>query len=197
MRRYALRRAAETIARADKVNKGVILGRLLHAAWTSQLPTYERRSTLIRKPSRAISPPQWVSDEFDTLATCEAYANDLNAWLDRHEPRIKYRFPEPTRPPPRAETSVTAWKDAARAFADEVALARWKSGDSTSMRAVSKPVALRLRNDKKYWSNRGPRSDGNVRNKALPGWTFTPPNTGTSGTSGTNIKNGRKPRKTA
>lgn len=68
------------------------------------------------------------------------------------------------------------WAVESRRLADEVALEMWNSGmQEITARNISDKVASRLGENRGYWGTRGPRSGGNIRNIALIGWHFIPP----------------------
>lgn len=68
------------------------------------------------------------------------------------------------------------WAIESRRLADEVALEMWNSGmQEITARNISDKVANRLGENSDYWGTRGPRSGGNIRNIALVGWHFIPP----------------------
>jgi hypothetical protein len=76
------------------------------------------------------------------------------------------------------EPSHPDWRVKVRQIADEVALAKWNRGERhISVRSVSASVKAELdkHENKNYWGTQGPRSESNIRNEALKGWTFTPP----------------------
>jgi hypothetical protein len=68
------------------------------------------------------------------------------------------------------------WAIESRRLADEIGLQMWGSGmQEITARNISDKVASRLGENRKYWGTRGPRSGGNIRNIALIGWRFMPP----------------------
>ncbi|WP_124715436.1 hypothetical protein [Burkholderia stagnalis] len=72
--------------------------------------------------------------------------------------------------------ALADWCVKARQLADDIGLMMWNRGERRiSARSVSPKVAEELAKDKAFWGNQGPRSESNIRNEALKGWTFTPP----------------------
>lgn len=121
----------------------------------------------------------------------EAYWNDLNEWLEKNEPRLEYKFPNPDAPAakvkavPVTKPSGDDWEVQARAIADRLALEKYQRGErEITARNTCDAVATELAKDSTMHGIRGERSAGGIRNNALKGWKFIPP-TGTNGTSGT------------
>lgn len=83
--RHSLREAADVIAGPLGIYD-LILARLESAALNGELPVYSP-GQLVRHEY----PPDGVVRGFYE----EAYWNDLNAWLAKHEPRVKHRFEAP------------------------------------------------------------------------------------------------------
>jgi hypothetical protein len=83
--RYTLAEAARAIAIASAMDgdRQRLLGALRHAASSMALPVYSEGKTQRR-----------AQDQMPALQDVEAYWDDLNKWLDEHEPRIGFRFPE-------------------------------------------------------------------------------------------------------
>jgi len=76
-----------------------------------------------------------------------------------------------------------SWKSRALEIANQIALTRWKNGmREITARNICDAVASELAKDNSNYGNRGPRMGGTVRNEALRGWKFSPPD----GISGTN-----------
>jgi hypothetical protein len=84
-------------------------------------------------------------------------------------------------------TAQPEWVRAAIASADRIAAERYGHGmQEISARYIAAPVAAELSKVSAYHTNnRGPRSEGNIRNVALKGWKFKPSAAGTTGTIGT------------
>ncbi|WP_244108874.1 hypothetical protein [Burkholderia anthina] len=73
-------------------------------------------------------------------------------------------------------TNGENWQERARELAQEIGLKKWNSGiRNISAREVAPSVATELGKERKYWGKQGARSESNVRNEALRGWTFQPP----------------------
>lgn len=68
------------------------------------------------------------------------------------------------------------WQVKALEIANEIALQRWLRGErQITARNISESVATKLGKESRYQGNQGPRSASTVRNEALKGWKFTPP----------------------
>jgi hypothetical protein len=88
--RYTLEEAANEIALKAGERADVMLGKLMKAAQAGELPVYElgRNARYTYGEGGALR----VREDYE-----EAYASDLNKWLDEGEPRIKFRLPEEPR----------------------------------------------------------------------------------------------------
>lgn len=83
--RYQLEEAAEAIAATGERHKPM-LKKLCDAAFSGDLPTYwPGQNARYEYKNR-----QHVRPHYE-----ECYWSDLNAWLEKEEPRIKFRFPAP------------------------------------------------------------------------------------------------------
>ncbi|CAG9163842.1 hypothetical protein [Cupriavidus pinatubonensis] len=71
------------------------------------------------------------------------------------------------------------WKKRAQELAQNMGAARWRRDGirNQSTRSLSPAVAIEMAKDeyRKYWGMQGPRSESNIRNEALKGWKFVPP----------------------
>ncbi len=182
--------AIRTIERPEgrySINEAVILllaetgeyFRVGKATWNGDLRSYAPGSI---KPviSAGNNPKDWM--KYDDAA--EILWSDLNDWLAKNYPLVKFRFPKGKAKQGTSQSSDD-WKDKARAIADKLALERHQRGErEITARNISDAVATELAKDSTTHGTRGERSGGNIRNLALKGWKFIPP-TGTNGTSGT------------
>lgn len=84
--RYTLEEAVAMIEQSTGERAGEMLTKLMAAVGNGGLATYEP-GMQARYQSETVR--EWYE---------EAYWDDLNAWLDANEPRIAWRFPEPTKP---------------------------------------------------------------------------------------------------
>ncbi|MFX1684910.1 hypothetical protein [Paraburkholderia sp. A1RO-5L] len=76
------------------------------------------------------------------------------------------------------ESDDVDWRAKARYLAQRKGEEKWRRGErSISARSISPSVAAELAKpeNKRYWGNRGHRSESNIRTEALKGWTFVPP----------------------
>lgn len=72
--------------------------------------------------------------------------------------------------------TIADWVARARELAQAIGLKKWNTGiRNISAREVASSVASELGKEPKYWGNQGPRGESNVRNEALRGWKFQPP----------------------
>lgn len=132
--RYTLQEAAIAIVesevrpdKADAVEKHwerdwPMLDKLIQAAQSGELPVYLRDHSAKFVPDDTTG-VLWFSRE--------AYWDDLNAWLDKHEKRIAFRFPSPTAPEETAEHGSSS----ADAATTSPAMAHKLSGRATYLRA--------------------------------------------------------------
>lgn len=69
------------------------------------------------------------------------------------------------------------WTQKAREIAQEIGETKWHRGErEITARNIADGVATQLaKMESKYWGIRGPRSANGVRNEALKGWKFRPP----------------------
>lgn len=91
--RYNLDEAAELMAQNGDVSEEQILTKLAKAAQSGALLTY-------MPGSKASNEYKTGTGRFKTVDTYydECYWDDLNRWLSEHEPRIPFRFPDPSVP---------------------------------------------------------------------------------------------------
>lgn len=84
-------------------------------------------------------------------------------------------WPADVKPEP-AKTTEYGWQDRARQLAQEIGERKWHSGQrEITARSMANSVAIELGKDHRYFGSRGPRSASNIRNEALKGWNFQPP----------------------
>jgi hypothetical protein len=91
MNRYTLRKAAALLSRALSEDFNVILGHLANDAWLNRIPTYKPGSYFKRKP-RHVTSERDIHEEMETLIECEAYADDLDKWVQQHAPRVPFKL---------------------------------------------------------------------------------------------------------
>ncbi len=85
--RYQLKEAAAKIAQAEIENVADLLAKLKSAVRDGVLPAY-KPDQIQRLDHRQLQTE--VRDNFE-----EVYWDELNAWLEKYEPRLKFRFTKP------------------------------------------------------------------------------------------------------
>jgi hypothetical protein len=93
--RYTLQQAADHIAGEAEEDYKAILARLKVAVLKDELPMYLPGSNLKHDYGAVPRKASAVRDFYE-----EAYWSDLNAWLAKFEPRVRYRFPIPSETTP-------------------------------------------------------------------------------------------------
>lgn len=170
--RYTLEEAANYINEQTGERAEGIKNKLIAAVKGGELATYAPGS-FVKKDSKIIR------DFFEHV-----YWNDLNEWLEKNEPRLDCKFPNPADIPAAAKVEVDEntnqsngdWIVKARTIADSIGLKRWELGTrQINPRNICEGVAEELGKDKTTWGKQGPRGADNVRNVGLRGWKFTPP----------------------
>lgn len=112
-----------------------------------------------------------VPDELRALA-----GNGLASQSSVPPEALSAQTSEPSTNGQSERTNGDNWQERARELAQEIGLKKWNSGiRNISAREVAPSVATELGKERKYWGKQGARSESNVRNEALRGWTFQPP----------------------
>jgi len=100
----------------------------------------------------------------------EAYGNELNDWLGKHEPRIGRIFPNLNKVVEMVKNTDQSdhdWITESIAIADREGNKRWAYGvRQITARNICDKVATELGKNEKYWGIRGQRDGGTIRNVA-------------------------------
>jgi len=98
--RYTLEEAAQFVENNSNANAKSIFAKLKESAQTGELTIHWPGSDEVYKPQPS---EQLRMKPSGVRGLEEAYWNDLNAWLEKNEPRLDFKFPKPGAPAGKVE----------------------------------------------------------------------------------------------